>query len=145
MDLLESLGIAPPAAENAVCYEIYDQAFVYGKLKLTTSRAFMALQHFQHVQRLLLPACRAVLDLLLLRAGGAEAQLEALRVRCMQLVWPYLEGYIWQHDAFTIQSSLQQLPPWVLKKRGMQSGGLVNALKLAMRMFGCISSSDHGR
>jgi hypothetical protein len=36
----------------------------------------------------------------------------------MQLVQPYVEGYIWQHEPLSLHSSLQQQPPWMLKGKG---------------------------
>jgi hypothetical protein len=32
MDLLEALGISPPAADSALCLEIYDDRHTQGKL-----------------------------------------------------------------------------------------------------------------
>lgn len=47
-----------------------------------------------------------------LYTGDCDAELEALKLRCMQLLQPYIAGYIWQHGPLSLQSSLQQQPPW---------------------------------
>ena len=45
-------------------------------------------------------------------AGATPDELDQLRVHCMTTVLPYLTGYIWQQDPFTLQSSTTTKSPW---------------------------------
>lgn len=51
----------------------------------------------------------------------ATQQLDAIRLRCMQLLQPHVEAYIWQHEPLNLQSSVHQQPPWMLRHRGEAS------------------------
>lgn len=44
--------------------------------------------------------------------------LESLREQCLELLNPYLKGYIWQKDAFVLCNGELHLPPWVHKAPG---------------------------
>lgn len=50
------------------------------------------------------------------RAGvdkeGSASELDAMRLRCTQLLQPHVEQYIWQHEPLKLHSSMQQQPPW---------------------------------
>lgn len=51
-------------------------------------------------------------DLLNSCAGDSAGSLESLRLQAMGAVLPLTRGYIWQKDAFNLQSSAGQQPPW---------------------------------
>eukprot|EP00877_Chromochloris_zofingiensis_P008855 jgi/Chrzof1/4222/Cz14g03190.t1 len=54
-----------------------------------------------------------------------DADLRALAARCMQLLLPYLDGYIWQRDRFTLHASTSAPPPWMKpKSKGGSSASL---------------------
>lgn len=40
-----------------------------------------------------------------------------LQQRVMDTLLPFLEGYIWQRDVFTLQSSYKAPPPWGYEAR----------------------------
>jgi hypothetical protein len=51
-------------------------------------------------------------------AGCDRSELDALKARCMQLLMPHLEGYIWQRDRFDLRPSTEETPPWCLPRKG---------------------------
>lgn len=114
------LGLSRPVAECAVCLEIYDDQQGAGAPQkpamhdphrllctyLTALRSDVTSSAVLIPARDHLPSCCSC------GAGDCAAQLEALKLRCMQLLQPFIEGYIWQHGPLSLQSSLQQQPPW---------------------------------
>jgi hypothetical protein len=128
MDLLEVLGLSPPADDNAVCFEVYKCPCAFGEHLQAADccRRMMqqpALMHFHDVamvrqltQPFVLPGASEP------EQHASESELNSVRDQCMQLIHSHLEGYIWQHDAFELHSSLQQLPPWQSKHKGVQRG-----------------------
>jgi hypothetical protein len=67
--------------------------------------------HVRHPTMLLAHACCCTGD-------DVAQQLDALRLRCMQLLQPHVEAYIWQHEPMQLLSSTQQQPPWMLRQKG---------------------------
>jgi hypothetical protein len=56
------------------------------------------------------------------RAGCDPSALAALKARCMQLLLPHLDGYIWQRDRFDLRLSTEEMPPWCLPRKGRSKG-----------------------
>jgi hypothetical protein len=50
----------------------------------------------------------------------SPSQLDAVKLRCMQLLQPFVEGYMWQHGPLILQTSLQQQPPWAAATKGTE-------------------------
>lgn len=47
-----------------------------------------------------------------MRAGLTGDELAAVRAQLLDHLLPFLAGYIWQRDRFSLQLSTQQLPHW---------------------------------
>lgn len=45
-------------------------------------------------------------------ADQSEDDLNAIRDVCLGMVAPFLEGYIWQREAFQLSTSAEEAPPW---------------------------------
>ena len=121
-DLLDVLGLSRPVAECAVCLEIYDDQLP-GAFEIpcgTSSWIDRSCRCCCHSASAPVSCVLLPVDCIQCAGDCSSSQLDAVKLRCMQLLQPYVEGYMWQHGTLTLQSSLQQQPPWAAAKKGKQ-------------------------
>lgn len=128
------LGLSKPVADCAVCFEIY-----FDECKSALGKTALSLCCFFSYAAAVVTGCgpHAAVAHAAAHAGeDATQQLDALRLRCMQLLQPHVEAYIWQHEPLNLQSSVQQQPPWTLRHRGEAGSSSCNPLCGSIQLGG---------
>jgi hypothetical protein len=103
MDLFEALGLgSKPPDDETLSFELHVDSSSTGR----TTRC-----------RSMPPASVGTCN----RHSRIEhADLQELRISCLQLILPYVEGHVWQKDQLEFKLSDEDTPPW----EGNSAGGI---------------------